>query len=856
MSRPASGGFGRAHRTRIILLVAIAGITMLIPVGPASGSATLSFGAVADARILASQPTTNFGAKPRLAVDNAPVKHTLIRYDVTGVGSDRVESATLRLHSLDASGVGGILSRALDDDWSETSVTWNTAPAALPTPTATLGAVAANTWVEFDVSSLVTGDGPLSVRISSSSSDGVEYVSRQGTAALRPQLVVVTSPADDTRAPTVSITDPSQGETVSGEISVGVDAVDDVGVSSVALSVDGHSHGSDTTAPYAFAVDTRAFADGEHTLLATATDPAGNSGVSPPVVVQIANPEDPSSFTFAAAGDHASNVRTDANLAALDASDAEFYLALGDLDYNADGLDPTWCSYVTSHLPTKGPSFPFQLVSGNHEQQGHEDGYILNHTACLPDRLGSTPAPGSVYGANYSFDHPQAAPLMRVIMISPGLTIEGVRTSFGSGSSNRAWLTGLIDDARADGIPWVTVGMHYNCLTVAARPSCEMSSSLWNLLLSKGVDLVLNAHEHTYQRTKQLDLDPLVCPAVVPHVYTPGCVVDDGADGIYPKGAGTVNVVAGTFGAPLGSVNPNDTEAPYFARMDDTTWGFMRYTVTPRRIDATFVNTTGAFTDHFSILASAEPGVDLIPPTAPTDLVASLASDGVKLTWTAADDAVGVHHYSVLRDGVDMGISTTTSYVDRSAVPGATHVYVVRAHDAAGNTGPPATAVITVEGDVTTLTFAPTADATVLSDSPTVNTGGAASLLVDGLPGKEFLIRFDVTGVGDRIVTDARIRLYCTNPSDSGGAFFPAEDAPWCEGTVTWNTAPEASAPAVATLGGVTAETWYEVDLAGAVGGDGSYTFRVATDSTNGADYRSRQASAAFRPQLVVSVEP
>ena len=45
---------------------------------------------------------------------------------------------------------------------------------------------------------------------------------------------------------------------------------------------------------------------------------------------------------------------------------------------------------VKERLPTLGPMFPFQLVAGNHEEQGGSDGYIMNHAACLPDRLNST----------------------------------------------------------------------------------------------------------------------------------------------------------------------------------------------------------------------------------------------------------------------------------------------------------------------------------------------------------------------------------------------------------------------------------------------------------------------------------
>jgi hypothetical protein len=45
---------------------------------------------------------------------------------------------------------------------------------------ASLGAVSVNTWYEVDVTSLVTGDGTYSLRISSTSTNGEDYSSKEG----------------------------------------------------------------------------------------------------------------------------------------------------------------------------------------------------------------------------------------------------------------------------------------------------------------------------------------------------------------------------------------------------------------------------------------------------------------------------------------------------------------------------------------------------------------------------------------------------------------------------------------------------------------------------------------------------
>jgi acid phosphatase type 7 len=72
-------------------------------------------------------------------------------------------------------------------------VTWSTAPPAASSPTATIGSVSSGTWITVDVTAFVQGDGVVSLRISSTNSNGADYTSRQGTASNAPELVVTTS---------------------------------------------------------------------------------------------------------------------------------------------------------------------------------------------------------------------------------------------------------------------------------------------------------------------------------------------------------------------------------------------------------------------------------------------------------------------------------------------------------------------------------------------------------------------------------------------------------------------------------------------------------------------------------------
>jgi hypothetical protein len=359
----------------------------------------------------------------------------------------------------------------------------------------------------------------------------------------------------------------------------------------------------------------------------------------------VSHPSDaatPSSFTFGAAGDMGVGRAAAATLGNLGQAGTDFFLHLGDFSYGgtvpgAGNTPADWCKFVQSKsgLPA---TFPYELVSGGHSSQAAkgQDGPIESYTACLPDQMHSTIAPGSEYGKDYYFDYPAAAPLARVFMIAAGETFAngGTPDSYTAGSANAAWLGTAVDDARAHNIPWVVVGMAFNCVT-AGEKHCEISSDLFNLLAEKRVDLVLQGHEHGYERSGQFALNPTTCPALpissptgTPS-YSAGCIADNGASGNYAKGAGPVVVIAGTAGIGLRPMNvagtPDAPEAPYFAKLmgstdPDASHGFVKYTVTADKLSATFVSDNDGqapFADSFTI--TGPPGSTGGTPSGPAD---------------------------------------------------------------------------------------------------------------------------------------------------------------------------------------------------------------------------------------------
>ena len=515
------------------------------------------------------------------------------------------------------------------------------------------------------------------------------------------------------------------------------------------------------------------------------------------------------SFVFTAGGDHGAPIGSDtrSSLQAIVDSGAVFHLALGDLTYTETGFEPTdgtspspWCSGDDPNQNIKliiGETFPFQLVVGNHEDDDFVDGYIGNFAACLPDRMNST----GVYGAEYYFDYPQTDPLMRAIMIGAGNDVAGERYDYIAGNSHYQWLSDAIDDARLNNIPWVVVGLHKPCLTMGNK-TCETGEDVMNLLIAKRVDLVLFGHDHTYQRSKQL-----MCASST--AFDPSCVADDGADGVYSKGAGTIFLINGVFGGGgFTSIECADPERDYFVRAmggNGASWdgqscttqrtgrGVSVYTVSPDAIQSTFVLTEQQggsgelFTDQFAIV----------------------------------------------QDGPATPVSTNTP-VDGtpSDTPTATPL-------------PP---------PVQTLTFTPSDDATIREAEPAINFGTNPSLEVDASSVKDFLLRFDVAGIGTASISSATLRLFNVDRSPFGGEFLMMTDSNWSESTVTWENAPAADGASIGSLGNVDAGNWYEIDVTAMVTGDGPVSLRVRSIDSDGADYSSKESLDGNAPELIVEI--
>jgi len=91
-----------------------------------------------------------------------------------------------------------------------------------------------------------------------------------------------------TASPTISITSPTNGSTITGTAIVNVNVNNSIGIDKVQLYVDNVLYGDTLTAPYTLTLDTTKISNGGHVLVAKAFDTTGNSASSQ-VTVNVSN---------------------------------------------------------------------------------------------------------------------------------------------------------------------------------------------------------------------------------------------------------------------------------------------------------------------------------------------------------------------------------------------------------------------------------------------------------------------------------------------------------------------------------------------------------------------------------------
>ena len=265
------------------------------------------------------------GAACSSSTYTAPVSVSLSATDVGGAvdairyttdGSDPTNSSTLYTGAFTISTTTTVKYRAWDtagnvEATNSQLIQVNTTPADTTPPTSTIacnGAACTSAWyaprVSVSLSATDVGGAVAAIRYTTDGSGptssstlytGAFTVSTTTTVkyrawdssgnveATKSQLIQV-----DTFAPTVSITSPANGATVTGNIKIVTTPADaQSGVASVAYYVDGVLVGTVTSSPWQLPWNTKKVSAGQHVLTAVATDRAGNRTTSVAVTVTV-----------------------------------------------------------------------------------------------------------------------------------------------------------------------------------------------------------------------------------------------------------------------------------------------------------------------------------------------------------------------------------------------------------------------------------------------------------------------------------------------------------------------------------------------------------------------------------------
>jgi hypothetical protein len=446
---------------------------------PAS-AATTTVPATADAFVLSTSPTANRGTALTLKVHSG-TKISYLRFNVPALSAgETISAATLRVFATTTSKctLGVEVLRAANDTWGEKTIKWDNQPGPTGSVLATGQWTTTTGYKDFNVSAAVAGAGPVSFLIrhavGCNATGDVSFNSREA-AANQPQLVVQTTSVGPPAACSDGIDNDSDGF---------IDYPADQGCTSAAdtdetdpppaACSDGIDNDSDGFIDYPADQGCTSAADTDETdqvpshLIAAAGD----------IVC------DPTMSTFN--GSSPSSCQQRATAALL--SGAEAVLPLGDLQYEDGtldqftvGYDPSWGQFAQATYP----------AVGNHE-------YHVVGAQGYFDYWASKARPtGGVGAGYYSYDIGTWHLIALNSNCGPVKCIEGtVQNDF------------LEQDLANTTQPCILAYWHHPLFNSGSVHGAEVlpgPKAFWDDLYPAGADIVLNGHEHNYQRYGKQD---------------------------------------------------------------------------------------------------------------------------------------------------------------------------------------------------------------------------------------------------------------------------------------------------------------------------------------------------------------
>jgi hypothetical protein len=472
-------------------------------------------------------------------------------------------------------------------------------------------------------------------------------------------------------------------------------------------------------------------------------------------------------------------------------------LTLGDNQYE-DGTLP---KYQQSFDPSWGRvKSIIRPAVGNHEYNtAGADGYYSYFGAAAGDKT----------KGYYSYD----IGAWHIIALNSNCSKVG---GCGAGSPQEKWL-------KAD------LAAHPNACTLAYWHHPRFSSGehgsdaaydvFWKDLYAAGAEIVLNGHDHDYERFAP---------------QNPGGAADPNGIQEFVVGTGGKNHYA------FSTLRANSV-----ARNFDT-YGILRLTLHPASYEWQFVSEAGkTFTDSGTrncVTASTT------QPTPVPTLTQTTASTTIAPTAEATQTSTPVSVPDSIPTDTSTVIAPTAGDTQTS-----TPENLPEATSAATSTTVASTPTGTISISLPSkkLTFKTVADAYVSSATPNTNYGVSKNLRVDGAPTVNSYLLFNVQGL-NASVASVKLRIYANSSSRAGIRVYSVSNTSWVEKNIIFSNAPALGAPA-GSSGRFKGGTWITVDITSLVTGNGVFCVVITGLDGTAINLASRESSK-HAPRLIITI--
>jgi major membrane immunogen (membrane-anchored lipoprotein) len=583
---------------------------------------------------------------------------------------------------------------------------------------------------------------------------------------------------NDLTPPTVSLTAPAAGATVSGTVTLSASASDNVGISKVEFFDDSTLVGTDASAPYSVSWNSRSGPNGPRTLTATAYDAVGNFSTSAAVTVTTNNDFTPPTVAVT--------------------SPSEGSILTGTVTFQATASDDRGIARVEFYAGSTGlcaataPGAPVTTTYSCSANTRNLPNGIRALTAKAYDAAGNstTSAPVSI-----TLDNDLTAPTSSITSPTAGSTVGGTVTLEAAASDDRGTVSRVefyvgthyvgMDSTEPFTFSWNTSTLANGTYSLRSKAFDPAGNNAFSATVSVNV---LQPGTAVYDSSLGVPLCSEVAyrcdtttlvngrAALGPEPRQPntlGSTCADGTSGTFHSSPSIDRVlVSRTDGTPFApgkevkvevtvwtSSSANERLDLYYApNANAPAWTYLTtLTPAPPGASAQVLSTTyllpegglqalraryrsggspsecstGSLDDHDDLVFAVGSAQDTTPPTASLTAPASGATVSGTLTLSASvSDNFGVARVDFYVDSTLVGSDTSAPYSlswDSRSVANGAHSLSVVAHDAAGLSGSSASVPITVNNDLTPPTVSLTAPASGATVSGTVTLSASAS---------------------------------------------------------------------------------------------------------------------------------